>query len=276
MASVPAPKPGRWEGLKVRLADWFDAIGQVCLFGTELVRGVLRGAGFNTLAAVCYNIGVTSIPVVGLTGLFIGMVLAVQSYAQFAVVGMETRLGSIINISIVRELGPVLAATMLAGRVGSAIAAELATMRITEQVDALACLGVNPVQYLGAPRLVACTVLIPLLTVLANFMGVLGGAFICVHVYHIDSFHYWHNTQGYIGMWDLTTGLIKPTFFGATIAILSCDKGLNSEAGAEGVGRAATRAFVASFIAILVIDFFLAMLLNQLYVYLWPSSRGFV
>src|SRR5436853_3334747 len=114
------------------------------------------------------------------------MVLSVQSSNQFAQLGLATRLGSIINVAVVRELGPVLAATMLAGRVGSAMAAELATMRITEQIDALACLGVHPLHYLVVPRLLACVLLIPLLTILANFMGVMGGALICTRVYHID------------------------------------------------------------------------------------------
>src|SRR5207244_8080573 len=110
-----------------------------------------------------------SVPVIALTGMFIGMVLAVQAYNQFASLGLSTRLGSIINISVVRELGPVLAATMLAGRVGSAMAAELATMRVTEQIDALACLGVHPARYLGAPRFLACVLLIPMLPTIANF-----------------------------------------------------------------------------------------------------------
>src|SRR5262249_53669688 len=157
--------------------------------------------------------------------------------------GLQTRLGSIINISVVRELGPVLAATMLAGRVGSAMAAELATMRITEQIDALACLGVNPVHHLGAPRFLACVLLIPLLTIFADFMGGLGGALTCTQVYHVEPHHYWQNTQGYVALWDLATGLIKPTVFGAAIGILCCYRGFHAGAGAEGVGRAATRAF---------------------------------
>src|SRR5205807_2473042 len=136
---------------------------------------------------ILHSVGVRSVPVVAITGTFIGMVLAVQSYSQFHQLGLETQLGSIINLSIVRELGPVLAATMLAGRVGGAMAAELATMRVTEQIDALACLGVNPVHYLAAPRFLACVLLIPVLTVVANFMGVLGGALICVDVYHVDA-----------------------------------------------------------------------------------------
>jgi phospholipid/cholesterol/gamma-HCH transport system permease protein len=245
-------------------------LGDLSVFAMQVLSGALWRAGRADLVPVCYSIGVRSIPVVSITGLFIGMVLAVQAYGQFAELGLATRLGGIINISVVRELGPVLAATMLAGRVGSAMAAELATMRVTEQIDALACLGVNPIHYLAAPRFLACVLLIPVLTVVANFMGVLGGALICIDVYHVEAHYYWENTRGYVGLWDLITGLIKPTFFGAAIAVISCHRGFQSEAGAEGVGRAATRAFVASFIAILALDFFLALFLNNLYTYLWP------
>jgi phospholipid/cholesterol/gamma-HCH transport system permease protein len=260
--------------LGTRLAAWLESAGDMTLFALRVLLGVPRRAGRGTFLPIFYSVGFESIPVVVITGLFIGMVLAVQSYAQFNELGLATRLGSIINISIVRELGPVLAATMLAGRIGSAMAAELATMRITEQVDALACLGVDPVQHLGTPRLLACMLLIPLLTILANFMGVLGGAAICVWVYHVNAHYYWHNTQGFVELWDLIAGLIKPTAFGVAIGLVSCHRGLNSEPGAQGVGRAATRAFVASFIAVLVLDFFLAMLLNNLYSFLWPQHRG--
>lgn len=276
MATVSDASPGWFAQLRQGTAAVLEDVGDVSLFSVQVFRGLLRRTGWDTLLPICYSVGVRSVPVVCVTGLFIGMVLAVQSYGQFASLGLATRLGSIINISIVRELGPVLAATMLAGRVGSAMAAELATMRITEQVDALACLGVHPVHYLAGPRFLACVLLIPPLTIVANFMGVLGGALIVTQVYHVDSHFYWQNTQGYVGMWDLLTGLIKPTFFGAAIALVSCHHGLTSGAGAEGVGQAATRAFVASFMAILVLDFFLAMLLNELYGFLWPGARGLI
>ena len=261
------------DALVKRMADLLDGVAEMTLFTLRALAGVPRRAGRGTYVPIFYSIGFDSIPVVAITGLFIGMVLAVQSYSQFNQLGLATRLGSIINISVVRELGPVLAATMLAGRVGSAMAAELATMRITEQVDALAVLGVNPVHHLGAPRLIACVLLIPLLTILANFVGVIGGAVVCTRIYHVEAYHYWHNSQGYLGMYDMVAGLIKPTVFGAAIAVISCHRGLNSEPGAEGVGRAATRAFVASFIAILVLDFFLAMLFNDLKRYLWPNGH---
>jgi phospholipid/cholesterol/gamma-HCH transport system permease protein len=249
------------------------AVGDLGTFSAHALGWMLRRRlGPGTLTPNFYSVGVRSVPVVGVTGMFIGMVLAVQAYSQFAEFGLATQLGAIINVSVVRELGPVLAATMLAGRVGSAMAAELATMRVTEQIDALACLGVNPIHYLVVPRFLACVLLIPLLTIFANFMGVMGGAWICTRIYHIDAHHYWTHAQGFIGMWDLLTGLIKPMFFGAAIALISCHRGFNSQAGAEGVGRAATEAFVISFIAVLVIDFFMAMFLNNLYDRLWPTA----
>jgi phospholipid/cholesterol/gamma-HCH transport system permease protein len=272
MATGASAPLSLWRFGRRKIAEAILDLGDLSIFGSRIVAGIRRRSSYNTLLPISFSVGVSSIPVVTITGMFIGMVLAVQAYAEFYSLGLATRLGQIINISVVRELGPVLAAVMLAGRVGSAMAAELATMRITEQIDALACLGANPVHYLGTPRFLACVLLIPLLTIMANFMGVLGGALICIDVYHVEAHHYWENTRGYVGMWDLMTGLIKPLFFGAAIAVICCHRGFYSEAGAEGVGRAATRAFVLSFIAVLVLDFFLAMFLNNLYYYLWPTG----
>jgi phospholipid/cholesterol/gamma-HCH transport system permease protein len=242
------------------------AVGDLALFsGRTFAWMVRRRLKPQTLTACFYTVGVRSVPVVAITGTFIGMVLAVQTYGDFHKLGFATRLGSLINLSVIRELGPVLAATMLAGRVGSAMAAELATMRITEQVDALASLGANPIHYLVVPRFLACVLLIPLLTVVADFMGIMGGAVICTRVYQVEAHHYWEHGRDFVGLWDLGTGLLKPMFFGAAIALISCQRGLYSRAGAEGVGRAATEAFVVSFVAILGLDLFLALFLNNLH-----------
>jgi phospholipid/cholesterol/gamma-HCH transport system permease protein len=273
MATADRETTGALEALGAPVHASLVALGDVSLFAAQTLGWLARSRPFNrTLAPALYSVGVRSVPVVAITGMFIGMVLAVQSYGQFHSLGLATHLGGIINISVVRELGPVLAATMLAGRVGSAMAAELATMRVTEQIDALSCLGANPVHYLVVPRFLACVLLIPLLTVMADFMGVMGGALICIRVYHVEAYYYWQHTQDMLSLWDVVTGLIKPTFFGAAIAVISCHRGFKSGAGAEGVGRAATEAFVASFIAILVLDFFLALFLNNLHDYLWPTN----
>jgi phospholipid/cholesterol/gamma-HCH transport system permease protein len=252
----------------------FVEAGELARFAGRIALWLPRGPKRGTMLPLLYEIGVQSVPVILITGTFIGAVLAVQAYLQFAQMGMATRLGAIINVSVVRELGPVLAATMLAGRVGCAMAAELATLRVTEQIDAFACLGANPVHYLAVPRFLACVLLIPLLTILANFMGVLGGAMVATGLYGIDSYHYWSNARGHIGMWDLLAGLIKPTLFGACIAIVACHKGMNSPVGggAQGVGRAATVSFVISFILILVLDFLAGIVLNTTYRILWPDS----
>jgi phospholipid/cholesterol/gamma-HCH transport system permease protein len=249
------------------------AVGDVAYFSARALGWLLRRRPApGTLLPSFYSVGVRSVPVVAVTGIFIGMVLAVQTYNQFQQIGLGTRVGSIINMSIIRELGPVLAATMLAGRVGSAMAAELATMRITEQIDALTCLGANPIHYLVVPRVLGCVLLIPLLTVIADFMGVVGGAFICTRIYHIEAHHYWQHAQDLLTIYDIGVSLVKPMFFGATIALLSCYRGLNSQPGAEGVGRASTQAFVVSFVSILILDFFLAMFFNTLYDRFWPAA----
>jgi phospholipid/cholesterol/gamma-HCH transport system permease protein len=263
--SVPMPV-GLVRGTLIALGDF------VLFTGRTLNWLLTRWPPPRTLLPSFYTIGVASVPVVAITGMFIGMVLAVQTYGTFHSIGLGTRLGGLINISLVRELGPVLAATMLAGRVGSAMAAELATMNVTEQVDALAVLGAHPLHYLVVPRFLACLLLIPLLTVLADFMGIMGGAFISTRIYGIEAHYYWVHARDYVGLYDVFSGLVKATFFGGAIALISCHRGLNSKPGAEGVGRASTEAFVTSFVVILILDFFLGMLSITLYQQLWPDA----
>lgn len=226
----------------------------------------------GTLVPNLYSIGVLSLPVVALTGTFIGMVLAVQSFAQFRMLNMETRMGAVINMSLVRELGPVLAATMLAGRVGSAMAAELGTMRVTEQIDALTAMGTNPIHYLVVPRFLACLMLIPALTVMADFMGVVGAGAYSIYILGVDSHHYWENSRHFVGNFDMFVGVFKSLFFGAAIALVGCHRGFHCDPGAEGVGRAATSAFVFSFVAILLIDLLLGISLDMFYYAFWPNS----
>ena len=266
------------------IADWIADLGGVVIrlyrvtddmaifFMRTLLWMFTRRPRWSTLLPNFYQIGVLSLPVVALTGTFIGMVLAVQSYAQFRSLGFETRLGGVINMSLVRELGPVLAATMLAGRVGSAMAAELGTMRVTEQIDALESMGANSIHYLVVPRFMACLLLIPSLTIMADFMGVVGGAYYSVYILDIDWFHYWHNSKKFVTNWDLFYGVFKSLFFGAAIALISCYRGFNCHPGAEGVGRAATAAFVHSFVLILILDLFIGIGLDKIYYSIWPEA----
>jgi phospholipid/cholesterol/gamma-HCH transport system permease protein len=255
------------------IVDATSAIGGFAIFsGRTLAWLATRFPRGDTLWPNFYQVGVLSLPVVALTGTFIGMVLAVQSYAQFRALGLETRLGAVINMSLVRELGPVLAATMLAGRVGSAMSAELGTMRVTEQIDALASMGANPIQHLVVPRLLACLFMIPTLVIMADFMGVVGGYFYSVVILGIDQHHYWRNSEQFVGNFDLFSGVFKSLFFGATIALVGCYRGFHCAAGAEGVGRAATAAFVISFVLILLLDLLLGIMLEALYAYIWPEG----
>jgi phospholipid/cholesterol/gamma-HCH transport system permease protein len=256
-------KAGYWTA--TFLLQGLYGLGDWTLFALSTIRWLFTRRPYaRTLLPVCLAVGYQSALVVVITGFFIGMVLAVHSVSQFQRFGFVTWTGSVVNGSVIRELGPVLAATMLAGRVGSAMAAEIATMRVSEQIDALSCLGANPIHYLAVPRFLACVVLIPLLTAVADIGGVVGSALICIQIQGVESHHYWNHSRDFIQMWDILAGMLKPVFFGAAIALISCHRGFRSRAGAEGVGRAATEAFVLSFVAILVIDFFLALFLNTI------------
>ncbi len=233
-------------------------MGSLALFSLATLRWLFgRLPRKETVLVNFYQIGVLSLPVMVVTGTFIGMVLAVQSYAQFHKMGLETSLGAMINWSLVRELGPVLAATMLAGRVGSSMAAELGTMRVTEQIDALDSMGANPIHYLVVPRFLGCLVLIPALTIIADFMGIVGGCFYSVCFLGINAFHYMDNSVRFVGPVDLFSGIFKSLFFGAAIALIGCHRGFHCDPGAEGVGRAATTAFVRAFVVILLLDLLL-------------------
>jgi len=252
----------------------FERIGVISLFFCNTLFWLIaKPTRRDNLLHSFYTIGVLSIPVVMLTGTFIGMVLAVQTYTQFKSIGIETRIGAVINLSLLRELGPVLAATMLAGRVGSSIAAELGTMRVTEQIDALTSMGTNPIHYLVVPRFISCLVLIPALTAMADFAGVIGGAFYCTQILSIDSHLYWKNSSDFVTLFDLFAGMFKSTFFGAAIAIISCFQGFHCEPGAEGVGKAATKSFVLSFVAILFLDLILGIILDRFYLLFWTPPQ---
>jgi phospholipid/cholesterol/gamma-HCH transport system permease protein len=161
---------------------------------------------------------------------------------------------------------------MLAGRVGSSMAAELGTMRVTEQIDALTSLGANPIRYLVVPRFLGCLLLIPALTIMADFMGVIGALFYAVFLLGIDSHSYLENSAQFVGSFDLFVGVFKSLFFGAAIALIGCHRGFNCDPGAEGVGRAATSAFVYSFVVILLLDLVLGITLDSIYYAIWPEA----
>ncbi len=242
-----------------------------CLRAAAISLGSLfHRSTYPLIAAQMNIIGVRSVPVVMLTGAFVGMTLAVQAYDQLAGMNLEEHLGVLINISVVKELGPVLAAVMLAGRIGGALTAELGTMNVTEQIDAVRSMGTDPVRYLVAPRILAALLLTPILIIYADLLGIIGGYFVSVVQLGINSRAYWDFSAMGVEPWDVFCGIVKGFFFGVAIAAISCYKGFTCKEGAQGVGQACTEAFVASFISILAIDFALALIFNSIYNTFWP------
>jgi phospholipid/cholesterol/gamma-HCH transport system permease protein len=260
LALTPAAALGR------RIREALEGAGRFTRFTAAVVYSTAAATSFwarwRLLAPLLVEVGTRSIPVIAVIGAFIGMILALESYDQFAAMGLETRMGMIINVSVVRQIGPVLAAVMVAGRVGGALAAELGTMRVTEQVDAMRALAVDPIAVLVVPRIIACTIMTPVLTILSDITGVGGGWFFTVVLQEASSEAYWTNTAWFVDWWAPVMGLIKATAFGFAIGLISCYKGYTCRGGAAGVGRATTQAFVASFLAIIILNFFLAEFLN--------------
>ena len=231
----------------------------------SLFVGVVRWKNLRLLFPQMYDVGVRSVPVVSVTGAFIGMVLAIESFPQFKSIGQEYRLGTVINLSVVKQIGPVLAAVMLAGRIGGALTAELGTMNVTEQLDALRVMGSDPIRYLVVPRFVVCMILLPVLTIYSDLLGVLGGWVISTKFLGVPDEPYWQYSAQGVDTWQVMEGVFKSFFFGGAIGLISCYKGFTCGSGASGVGRACTESFVQSFIAIIVLNFFFAQLLKDWY-----------
>lgn len=206
-------------------------------------------------------VGVKSIFVVVLTGTFTGMVMALQGYYGFRMFSAESLVGSTVALGMTRELGPVLTALMVTARAGSAMAAELGTMRVTEQIDALYVMAANPVKHLIVPRIVASVLMLPLLTVVSDFMGVIGGYFVGVPILGINEGSFVKNITKYVDLGDIYNGLTKAAVFGLILSLVGCYKGFNARGGAEGVGKATTEAVVLASISILVSDYFLTAIM---------------
>ena len=259
---------GAIEHLGRRTGGAIAGFGDFCRFcGQTLlwtVQGMFRWRNLRRLFPQMYEIGTRSIPVVMITGAFVGMVLAVQTISQFRSLGLTAYMGTVINLSVLRELGPVLTGVMLAGRVGGGLTAELGTMRVTEQIDALRAMGADPIRVLVVPRFVACTLMIPLLVIYANVMGMLGGYVISVHIYGASPTMFWRHSIQVATYFDVFYGLIKSVFFGAAISLIGCHRGFRCAPGASGVGRACTQGFVASCMTVLALNFLLGMLLNRI------------
>jgi phospholipid/cholesterol/gamma-HCH transport system permease protein len=248
------------------IADWVQGLGRLTLLARESLASLFTfKVRWRDLLYQVYFTGVKSQSVVLITGAFTGMVLGAQTYFQFHKVKMDTATLAVVSVSMCSELGPVLTGLMVAGRVGAAFAAELGTMRVTEQIDALRTLATHPVDYLVVPRLMALNISLPLLTAESIAVGIGAGYIVGVHLLGIDPTYLWSNMLKYTNTSDVIIGLIKSFVFGGTIALISCYKGLSCGEGAEGVGRATTEAVVFSSITILISNFFLTLGLTQIF-----------
>jgi len=238
------------------------SIGRLAIFTGATLSHIVRGPYYlRELGLQLLRIGYFSLPVVGLTTLFTGGALALQIYAGGARFNAESVVPSIVAIGMVRELGPVLAGLMVAGRVASSIAAELGTMRVTEQIDALTTLSTNPMKYLVVPRVVAAALVMPLLVLVGNIIGIMGGYLVGVTRLGFNSATYVQNTVDFLVIGDVTSGLIKAAVFGFILGLMGCYNGYYSGRGAQGVGQATTNAVVSASILILSINYLLTELL---------------
>lgn len=241
------------------LMDFTVEFGSIMLLVCSTVKQIfLPPPDIRNIFKQMLEIGVRSLPVVLITAVFTGMVFALQTYTGFKRFGAESLVGSVVALSMTRELGPVLTSLIVAGRAGAAMAAELGTMRVTEQIDALETLATNPVKYLIVPRFISGITMLPALTIVSDIIGILGGYAVTVGLFGISSTVYWNKTWNYLELNDIYIGLIKACFFGASIAIISCSRGFYTTGGAEGVGKATTGAVVRSSMTILISDYFLS------------------
>jgi phospholipid/cholesterol/gamma-HCH transport system permease protein len=237
---------------------FFAAVGRLAEFTGRSVSHCFLPPFFPRLILrQLIDIGYYSLPVVGLTTLFTGMVLALQSYSGFSRFSAEGAIATVVVLSITRELSPVLAGLMVAGRVGASIAAEIGTMRVTEQIDALSTLSTNPYKYLIAPRLIAGTLMLPVLVLIGDIIGVFGGYIVSIYSLGFIPENYLHKTWEYLERMDVISGLWKAAVFGFIVTLMGCYHGFNSGRGAQGVGTATTNAVVSSSILILIFNYFL-------------------
>ncbi len=240
---------------------FLGAAGRLTIFAFMAIMHSFRPPFYPRLVIrQMMAVGYYSLPVVGLTAIFTGMVLALQSYTGFARFSAESAIPNVVIVSITRELGPVLAGLMVAGRVGASMAAEIGTMRVTEQIDALYTLSTNPFKYLVAPRLIAGVVTLPILVLVADIIGVFGGYLVSVYKLGFNPATYIANTVDFVQVQDVVSGLVKAAVFGFLVTLMGCYHGYHSRGGAQGVGTATTNAVVSASILILCFNYFITEL----------------
>ncbi|TNE51279.1 MAG: ABC transporter permease [Deltaproteobacteria bacterium] len=241
-----------------------EGFGQVMMFAGQVLWLAIRPPyRINLLISQMYFVGIGSLFIILLTGVFSGAVFALQSSVAFAMVGAEGLVGSSVAVSLCREIAPVFGGLLVTGRVGSAMATELGTMRVTEQIDALETIAVNPIQYLVVPRVLATLIMLPVLTLMFDFVGMIGSYLVGVVFLEIDQGIFLQKIWWYLDPEDIYSGLIKAAVFGFALSLLGCYKGYKAGGGARGVGMAATQSVVASSVTILIMDYFLTLIMLE-------------
>lgn len=251
-----------------KLAQLLGSVGDYCILVMSVIWvSIRRPPAWTLIRDQMFEIGVMSLPVVAITGFSTGMVMAAQSFFQLSDKGLASATGLMVAKAMLVELGPVLTAFMVTGRVGAAMCAELGTMRVTEQMDAMRSMAVNPLSYLVAPRFLAGIVMMPLLTVFSSIMGVLGGYIIAVGYYGMARNDFLDPLPTHVTNFDFISGMVKAFVFGFIIVTISCYKGINTKGGAAGVGRSTTNSVVICYSIILIANFLLTLGLNSSYTY---------
>jgi phospholipid/cholesterol/gamma-HCH transport system permease protein len=246
--------------------DLLIGVGDCALLARQVFISLISDRQrWEILVTQLYSIGYLSLPIVLVTGVSMGLVMAVQAHATLVKFNAEVMSGPMVMYSLTTQVGPSMTALLVAGRAGSNIAAELGTMKVTEQIDALRVMGTNPISYLVMPRVLALTLLMPVLGILAGCVGTLAGGFLLVTLWGVDGGAYWFQTERFVASWDVLTGIIKCPILGFLMGLIACRQGLLTRGGASGVGESCTKAVVQGSMMVLVMNFVLTLLCNKLY-----------
>lgn len=246
------------------LRQWFQRLWSAMFLAGQAVWHLVKlQLNYQNTLNQCLSVGPGSLMISLITAAFVGMVFTIQVAREFIYFGAGEAVGGVLALALTRELAPVLTAVVLAGRVGSAFAAEIGTMRVTEQIDALYILKTDPIDYLVMPRMIACCLMLPILTLLSLITGLAGGYVIATQLYDIASSVFLDSIQTFMGVWDISSALLKAVVFGALVAVIGCNWGLTTTGGAKGVGQSTTTAVVTALLAIFIANFFLSWLMFQ-------------
>lgn len=249
------------EDIGRKMMDILEEFGRICSLGWQVLTDIFRGkTNVKLTLEQMVKIGIGSVPLALITAAFVGMVFALQIASEFVKFGAGKYVGGVMSIGIARELGPAITGIVVAARVAAAITAELGTMKVTEQIDALEALGASTVRYLVIPRFLSAAIMLPMITIISDIVAFTGGYFVAIFQGQINPVDYMENSQRFVELWDISGGLIKTVIFGMIISLIACYRGLKTRGGAKGVGEATTASVVTSLICLFIVNYFLSIL----------------